>query len=232
MPPVRRLRCLPHRRLLDEPMNPVDVPHQDHVTATGRCICGDDWTITASMRDLNYYKECHTNGREEAYWNGVYSEPEKIIKMTDDGEQNPSRWYFVTFTRDDKSDDPTQIIKNIKKVVKSKMVGAISWCYCIELTEKGIPHAHAAVFTEKYPESYKVGKFNLSPVGDQWIYQFKMEKWNVKSYVQKYRTKPDEKYLQKYHLNFSDVLVYSDNFPENLRIIYENPLDENIISHV
>jgi len=208
----RRLLCYPHRQPI------VHTPSEygtDYIISLGCCSCGGIWSQAAFDADLELYKMYRGTDKEEKYYEGVFEVPEQS-KTTDDSETKSARWYFATFTRDDKDDDPTQVLKNIKKVIKSKMVSPITWCYGLELTEKGIPHTHAAVYCEKYPEYKKIGKFNLSPTGVQWRYDFQQEKWDVKKYVQKFATKPSDEYLLKYGL--TESVIYAENFPAELKV--------------
>ena len=186
-----------------------------------RCICGEPWNLPDHERVLSEMGSI-PDFQAMKDWYDVRTgfqkkPPAKSVKATN--EDVSARWYLITLTQPDTIKEPIQIIKNTLKIIKSKMVSPISWCYCLELTESGTPHTHIALYTDKYPEFKKLNKFHNSPAGSPWRMDIRCEKYDVKGYVQKSRTKPSAEWLATYGLD--DSIYYSDNFPEELKYIPE-----------
>lgn len=120
------------------------------------------------------------------------------ISPAKSGESDDSsgRWYMITFTQPDTIKDPHDILKRSQKVVRSKQVSALQWCYSLELTEKGTPHTHILVYTTKYFDFKKIGNFNAG-----YRYDIKQEKFNVRNYVVKQASKPTAEWLESYGLD-------------------------------
>lgn len=95
-------------------------------------------------------------------------------------DESAGRWYFITFTQPDTDKDSTRILKATAKVVKSKQVSAIHWCYSLELTESGTPHTHIRLFSNKYFDYKKIANFN-----DGYRVDIQKEKWNTSKYTLK-----------------------------------------------
>lgn len=123
------------------------------------------------------------------------SAPEK--KSPDLGEEDrPGRWYFITFTQPDTDKSVEGLIKSTRKVLKSKMVSPHQWCYSLELTEKGTPHSHIRLFTDKYPEYKKIGAFNRGH-----RYEVQHEKMSCGNYIIKEESKPTPELLATWGLD-------------------------------
>ena len=183
----------------------------------GRCTCGQTWNLPDFEIALALYAGI-TDYDARCKWYDVrtgFQKKPRTKSVKDTAEDVSARWYLITLTQPDTIQEPTYIIKNTMKIIKSKMVSPISWCYCLELTEKGIPHSHIILYTEKYFDYAKIKKFNASPQGLPWITDIQQEKWNVKAYPQKKRTKPSAEWLATYGLD--RCVWYSDNFPEELK---------------
>lgn len=132
------------------------------------------------------------------------SAPEK--KSPDLGEEDrPGRWYFITFTQPDTDKTVEGLIKSTRKVLKSKMVSPHQWCYSLELTEKGTPHSHIRLFTDKYPEYKKIGAFNRG-----YRYEVQHEKMSCGNYIIKEESKPTPELLATWGLD--SWFFCSDNY--------------------
>lgn len=112
---------------------------------------------------------------------------------SDDSDESAGRWYFITFTQPNTDKDPHALLKRTQKVVKSKMVSAIHWCYSLELTESGTPHTHIRLFSKKYFDYKKVANFN-----DGYRAEVAKEKWTSGKYTLKKDI--DEEYLAAHNL--------------------------------
>lgn len=132
---------------------------------------------------------------------------------TDGKDESAGRWYFITFTQPDTIKEPHDLLKRTMKVIKSKMVSPVQWCYSLELTEKGIPHTHIRLFTEKYFDYKKVGAFNKG-----YRFDIQCEKFTTGEYVAKGAISAE--YLRFYSLK--QWFWFSDN--------YVGPRPENIFS--
>jgi len=117
----------------------------------------------------------------------------------------PGRWYLITFTQPDTLTDPKDLLKRTLKVIKSKMVSPNQWCYSLELTEKGTPHTHIRLHTDKYFDYKKVGNFNAG-----YRYDVQVEKFSTADYVVKEDSKPSEEWLARHGL--TQFVWYSDNY--------------------
>lgn len=190
--------------------------------------CQDDPPeLTALRKKCDNYPEC-SGERAMAY--GLYLDTarfyhearwarlKEIKKPPAESEKDRTeaepRWYFGTFTQPDTNTDPHEILKNTKKVIDSKMVSPIEWCYSLELTKKGAPHTHYAFLTKKYPEYKKIHAFNCSKLR---ILQ-RSETNPARNaehairYVQKHQTKPSEEWLVENELK--QTIWLSDNCPQ------------------
>jgi len=126
--------------------------------------------------------------------------PAKSVK-----EDGPGRWYLITFTQPDTLTEPMDLLKRTQKVIKSKMVSPNQWCYSLELTEKGIPHTHIRLHTDKYFDYKKVGNFN-----NGYRYDITAEKFTTAHYVVKPESKPSPEWLASYGL--TDCVWYSPDY--------------------
>lgn len=138
------------------------------------------------------------------------SDPEKKTPAQG-GDDKPGNWYMITLTQPDTDKTIANRIKAAQKILKSKQVSPEQWCYSLELTAKGTPHIHIAVFTYKYPEFRVINKFN-----DGHRVDIQREKFNVKNYVIKNETKPTEAMLATWGLDswFYCSANYSGPRPE------------------
>jgi len=123
------------------------------------------------------------------------SRPE--IKSPDSsGGDKPGNWYLITLTQPELDKTVDKRIMAAKKVLRSKQVSPEQWCYSIELTAKGTPHIHIALFTYKYPEFRTIKSFN-----DGHQVDITREKFNVRNYVVKNETKPSTAMLATWGLD-------------------------------
>jgi len=124
------------------------------------------------------------------------------------------RWYFGTFTQPDTNKDPHEILKNTAKLIKSKMVDPIEWCYSLELQQNGTPHTHYAFLTQKYPEYKKIHKFNCSKLKilQRSLTEPARNAEHAIRYVMKTQTKPSEEWLVANELK--QTIWQSDNCPQ------------------
>jgi len=144
---------------------------------------------------------------------------EKYLKSPAKSEKNlteapEARWYFGTFTQPDTNQDPHEILKNTAKLIKSKMVDPIEWCYSLELQQNGTPHTHYAFLTHKYPEYKKIHKFNCSKLKilQRSLTEPARNAEHAIRYVMKTQTKPSEEWLVANDLN--QTIWQSDNCPQ------------------
>lgn len=94
--------------------------------------------------------------------------------------------YEVTLTST--KDDPYELRQWIQKIANSAMYAVVDMPYCIELTEKGIPHIHAILYSnKKYCDGTKVKRMKFP-----YRYEFKrvrdIEKY--KNYIYKEKDNP------------------------------------------
>lgn len=142
---------------------------------------------------------------------GVYLHTDDELRRTTQERERKSvestagNWYLITLTQPEVDKTVDARIKAANKIIKSKQVMPEQWCYSLELTEKGTPHIHIALFTYKYPEYRFINKFN-----DGHIVNIRREKFNVKNYVVKNDTKPTEEQLRAWNLN--TWFYCSDNY--------------------
>lgn len=144
------------------------------------------------------------------------------------GADRPGNWYLITLTQPDTDKTVAKRILAAQKVINSKQVSPEQWCYSIELTAKGIPHVHIALFTYKYPEFRIINKFN-----DGHGVNIQREKFNVRNYVVKNETKPTPEMLATWGLDtwFFSSPNYSGPRPEPQLPDMDSPSARIIISH-
>lgn len=157
------------------------------------------------------------------------TEPEKVPaksgKDITENDDSAGRWYLITFTQPDTIKDPHDLLKRTQKVIRSKQVSAIQWCYSLELTEKGTPHTHIRLFTNKYFDYKKVGNFNSG-----YRYDIQVEKFSCAMYVVKDQSKPSMEWLLENDLD--KYFWASENYVgPRLDILPDLP-SEDLISHV
>lgn len=150
----------------------------------------------------------------------------RVVKKTSDGD-SPGRWYMITFTQPDTILEPHDLLKRTMKVIRSRMVSPNQWCYSLELTEKGIPHTHIRLHTDRYFDYKKIGNFNSG-----YRYDVQQEKFQTGFYVVKEDTKPSDSWLSAYGLTgwFWSSENYSGPRPAP-RTVHLPDLP-NLISHV
>jgi len=166
------------------------------------------------MKQDGFYED-HVKSRLEEFWQAEKNSRAKIEKTVTEGPE--PRWYFATFTQPDSyTKNPEQILKNTRKIIRSRMVDPITWCYSLELMKNGAPHTHCAFYTAKYPEFKKVGKFNVSDTGVPWRYDISGARYPeaVNHYVLKTETKPDAEWLKAH--DQTQAVWLADNFPPEL----------------
>lgn len=151
----------------------------------------------------------------ENKWRVQREEKNSRAKSEEDRtEGKEPRWYFGTFTQPNTNTDPHEILKNTAKLIKSKMVSPIEWCYSLELQQSGTPHTHYAFLTHKYPEYKKIHAFNCSKL--KILQRSKTEPArnaeHAIRYVLKTDTKPDANWLAEHNLSQTEWL--SDNCPQ------------------
>lgn len=149
-----------------------------------------------------YLKRCicamepPTDLQMEAWRDQSRPEAKKKSSGLDGGDDRPGNWYLITLTQPDTDKTVDKRILSAKKVLRSKQVSPEQWCYSIELTAKGTPHIHIAVFTYKYPEYRFIRNFN-----DGYEVDIRREKFNVRNYVVKDETKPSSAMLATWGLD-------------------------------
>lgn len=133
-------------------------------------------------------------------------------KAKERAEAKPGNWYLITLTQPESDKSVSRRIECCKKVLVSKQVKAEQWAYSIELTERGTPHIHIALFTYAYPEFRVISKFN-----DGHRVDVTREKMNVRNYIVKNETKPTPEQLAEWGLDnwFFCSENYSGTRPEN-----------------
>lgn len=68
--------------------------------------------------------------------------------------------YEVTLTTT--KDDPYELRQWVQKIAESKMFGVVDMPYCIELTEAGMPHVHAILYSnKKFIDSSQIKKLKF-----------------------------------------------------------------------
>jgi len=132
--------------------------------------------------------------------------PEETLKpKSSAGDDRPGNWYLITLTQPDLDKTIDKRILAAKKIIRSKQVAPEQWCYSIELTQKGTPHVHIALFTYKYPEFRIIKSFN-----DGYGVDIQREKYNIRNYVVKDETKPSPAHLATWGLE--GWFYCSDNY--------------------
>lgn len=171
-------------------------------------IAKQRWMGRTNRQDAEEYYKTEVHPRCVKFW-------EKIprVKIEKEHTEAEPRWYFGTFTQPDTEVAPHQILSNTAKLIKSKMVEPIEWCYSLELTKQGIPHTHYAFLTHKYPEYKKIHKFNCSKLKILWrsMTEPARNASHAIRYVQKTETKPSDVWLVEHGI--TQTLWLSDKCP-------------------
>lgn len=82
------------------------------------------------------------------------------------------------------------------------MVSPNQWYYSLELTEKGTPHTHIRLHTDKYFDYKKVGNFNAG-------YSYDIRS-STETYIVKDESKPSNEWLARHGL--TQFVWHSDNY--------------------
>lgn len=95
--------------------------------------------------------------------------PKEVIIVNDSYNYDPGvSYYELTLTQPDGDERPHALLAMCDKIVTSKIFGVVDYLYCLELTEKGVPHVHMFISTsKKYLDATKVKwpyRFSLSRV--------------------------------------------------------------------
>lgn len=142
----------------------------------------------------------------------VSQKQESLVKAKEVQESKPGNWYLITLTQPENDKTVKRRLECCKKVLVSKQIKPEQWAYSVELTEKGTPHIHIALFTYSYPEFRVISKFN-----DGHRVDVTREKMNVKKYIIKDESKPTAEQLAEWGLE--TWFFCSDNYsgpkPEN-----------------
>lgn len=97
-------------------------------------------------------------------------------QVKQDFQQNFASVYEVTLTTT--KDDPYELRQWVKKIADSAMYGVVDMPYCIELTQAGLPHIHAILYSsKKYCDGTKLKKLKFP-----YRYEFKRVR-NLEQYV-------------------------------------------------
>lgn len=156
------------------------------------CICHAIWAFKDPVyrrgfdTDLSYKRKKEALDMLEA----------ETKRKTEEKLESAGRWYFITFTCHESEKDPSRVLKATTRLLRSKQVSPIQWCYSLELTEKGTPHTHIRLFSNKYFDYKKIGNFN-----DGYRYDVQKEKMNCSKYIIKEESKPSEEWLKSYGLD-------------------------------
>lgn len=78
--------------------------------------------------------------------------------------------YEITLTTT--KDDPKELIGYMDKIIKSKMFGVEYYEYVIELTEKGLPHIHAVIYSNRD----KIDQSQIKAKGIKFPYRYECVK--------------------------------------------------------
>lgn len=192
MPPVDKVLCRTHKGRLLHAFEPewesLNEGLPFHLRHYGECICLEptayDRRIIADAHRLEAEYKLELERFKLAETFRSRKETAKAVEVT-------GRWYLITFTQPDTSDDPKGLLKRTEKVIKSKMVAAKHWCYTLELTEKGIPHTHIRLYSEKYFDYAKVKNLNGG-----YIAHIAREDWGSGKYIVKKESKPSDDWLK------------------------------------
>lgn len=161
----------------------------------GGCPCGANLSESPDfLESLRSFQEKKSPDQSER----------RVSKKTP-AEDNPGRWYMITFTQPDTEQSPLELLQRTMKVIKSKMVSPNQWCYSLELTAKGTPHTHIRLHTDKYFDYKKIGNFNAG-----YRYDVQVEKFSTANYVVKDESKPTPEWLASYGLD--KFFWSSDNY--------------------
>lgn len=176
------------------------------------CVCNcHSQELFQQDEEIRYQENIARRDAEWAAYEKVRSAPKKKVP---DQSEGAGRWYAATFTRPDTERSPAGVLKSTQRLLKSKQISALQWCYSLELTQAGTPHSHIYFFSNKYFDYKKAGAFN-----DGFRYDIQPARFgeSYANYLAKEESKPSKEWLSSYGLEgwfwFSDN--YSGPKPEN-----------------
>lgn len=194
---VSKLTCKIHNRQVSQEC--YDDYHTAYLQYPAHIIMCD---MDCICKGINFKANIFRRAWDEEYRRYLnHKEIERLLsidkaKKLEDKESKVGRWYFITFTQPDTITDPTDLLKRTRKVVTSKQVSAEHWIYSLELTEKGTPHTHIRLFSNKYFDYKKIGNFN-----NGFRYDIQPEKHRCDKYIVKDESKPTSAWLATYGLD-------------------------------
>lgn len=172
------------------------------------CLCNCDRISSFDrkyLEDMKSIMDLEVRERERLIERQKFSRTVGVMGHPPSPADVVGRWYMITFTQPDTDKNPTDLLLRTMKVIKSKMVSPVQWCYSLELTEKGTPHTHIRLWTEKYFDYKKVGAFNKG-----YRFDIQPEKFATGNYVIKEESKPTNEWLASHGL--SQYFWCSDNY--------------------
>lgn len=175
------------------------------------CVCNiHSQELFEQDEELRYEHTRNLRDQEWEAYQKVRSEPKKKVP---DQSEGAGRWYAATFTRPDTERSPAGVLKSTQRLLKSKQISALQWCYSLELTASGTPHSHIYFFSNKYFDYKKAGAFN-----DGFRYDIQPARFgeSYANYLAKMESKPTLAWLLSYGLEgwFWSSENYSGPRPE------------------
>jgi len=82
------------------------------------------------------------------------------LRAPPEAKDDQDHWYFVTLTQPDTDKTWTRIDKSVKRILNSKQVRPLEWCYVRELTSSATPHIHMRLRVPDYLDFRVIRKFN------------------------------------------------------------------------
>jgi len=82
------------------------------------------------------------------------------LRAPSEAKEDQDHWYFVTLTQPDSDKTWTRIDKSVKRILNSKQVRPLEWCYVRELTASATPHIHMRLRVPDYLDFRVIRKFN------------------------------------------------------------------------
>lgn len=165
------------------------------------CICHAIW----AWKDPVYRRGFDTDLSYKRKKEALEMLEAETKRKTEEKLESAGRWYFITFTCHESEKDPARVLKATTRLLRSKQVSPVQWCYSLELTEKGTPHTHIRLFSNKYFDYKKIGNFN-----DGFRYDVQKEKMNSGNYIVKSESKPSKEWLKSNGLD--SYFWASDNY--------------------
>lgn len=103
-----------------------------------------DCKLYPGKKCTTHFEPCFMDYIAQKFWR------KKILEVVKPPKQELINWesaYEVTLTTT--KDDPYELRQWIQKIAKSAMYEVIDMPYCIELTQAGLPHIHAILYSKK-----------------------------------------------------------------------------------